>query len=182
MALFGKDREPRAFPGGPAGSAPDPAPLEVEMFERDQKTGRPEEATGTSAFLGKGTKITGKLAFEGSVRIEGHIEGEISCEDTLTIGEGAVVKAKIAGTTVVVHGQVNGDIAARTKLELRAPSKVTGNINAPSLVIHEGAVFEGQCTMGAAGAPRAKKPDFSVLLRSGDADEEPPPSLQPDTH
>src|SRR5207249_3851367 len=103
----------------------------------------------TSAFLGKGTKIVGKLTFEGSVRIEGQIEGEIVGQDTLTIGESAVVKAKIVGTSVIVHGQVTGDITARTRLELRAPSKVVGNINAPSLVIHEGAVFDGQCAMGA---------------------------------
>jgi len=146
------------------------------MFERDQKStsARPEELGGTSAFLGKGTKIVGKLSFEGSVRIEGQVEGEINAQDTLTVGESAVVKAKIIGTSVVVHGQVTGDINARTRLELRAPSKVVGNITSASLVIHEGAVFEGQCSMGAgADAGRKKKPDFSVLLRNEETTEEP---------
>src|SRR5215831_8787372 len=158
MALFGKDRErddrplPRASAPVTPVSPPEPAPREVEMFERDQnqKPTRPEELGATSAFLGKGTKIVGKLNFEGSVRIEGQIEGEITAQDTLTIGEGAVVKAKINGTSVVVHGQVTGDISARTRLELRAPSKVVGNISTPNLVIQEGAVFEGQCAMGGA--------------------------------
>ena len=158
------------------------------MFERDKT--RPEETSGTSAFLGKGTRIVGKLTFEGSVRIEGQIEGEITAEDGLTIGEGAVVKAKINGTTIVVHGQVTGDIAARTRLELRAPSKVMGNISTPNLVIQEGAVFEGQCAMGAAGAAagvgdaarRGKKPDFSVLFRKEEATEDvPPPPTPPES-
>ena len=151
------------------------------MFERDKT--RPEETGGTTAFLGKGARIVGKLTFEGSVRIEGQIEGEITCQDTLTIGEGAVVKAKINGTSVVVHGQVTGDITVRTRLELRAPSKVVGNISTPNLVIHEGAVFEGQCTMGGTGAgatagepKRGKKPDFSVLLRDEEATADAPPT------
>jgi cytoskeletal protein CcmA (bactofilin family) len=118
------------------------------MFERDMKAQGPVDGSGASAFLGKGTKITGKVVLDGPARIEGQIEGEITAQDTLTIGESAVVKAKINGTAVVVHGQVTGDIVARTRLELRAPSRVQGNINTASLVIHEGAVFEGQCAMG----------------------------------
>jgi cytoskeletal protein CcmA (bactofilin family) len=82
------------------------------------------------------------------------------------------VKAKITGSTVIVLGQVTGDITARNRLELRAPSRVVGNINTPSLVIQEGATFEGQCAMGAADpARRGKKADFSVLLRGDETPE-----------
>ncbi len=185
MALFGNDREredrPRNPVPEPAMPPPEPRPQEVEMFEREREKGRPEETGGTSAFLGKGTRITGKLAFEGTVRIEGQVEGEIASQDTLTVGESAVVKAKISGTAIIVHGQVTGDITARTRLELRAPSKVVGNLNTPSLVIHEGAVFEGQCAMGAAQEPsrRGKKPDFSALLKSSESPEDAPP-IQPE--
>jgi cytoskeletal protein CcmA (bactofilin family) len=183
MALFGKDREredrPRDVVPEPPAPPPEARPREVEMFDRDK--GRPEETGGTSAFLGKGTRITGKVTFEGTARIEGQVDGEINGQDTLTIGESAIVKAKIVGTSVIVHGQVTGDITARTRLELRAPSKVVGNLNTPSLVIQEGAVFEGQCAMGGAadGAKRGKKPDFSVLLKPGESPEDAPP-LQPD--
>lgn len=126
------------------------------MFERDAKLQQPGDASGASAFLGKGTKITGKITLDGPARIEGQIEGEVTSQDTLTIGEGAVVKAKVTGATVIVHGQVTGDISARTRLELRAPSRVQGNINTASLVIHEGAVFEGQCAMGEASKAKPK--------------------------
>ena len=175
MALFGKDRERDERPRAAETHAPaDPAPQEVEMFEREKQ--RSEEAAGgTSAFLGKGTRIVGKLTFEGTVRIEGQVEGEIAGQDTLTIGEGAVVKAKIIGTSIIVHGHVTGDITAKTRLELRAPSKVVGNLNTPNLVIQEGAIFEGQCAMGGAEPARksgGKKPDFSVLLqRDENADD-----------
>lgn len=125
------------------------------MFERDRA--QVDETGGTSAFLGKGSRVTGKLVFEGTVRVEGQVEGEISAQDTLTIGESAVVSAQIIGTSVVVHGKVTGDITARKRLEIRAPGKVFGNISTPSLVIHEGVIFEGQCSMTSTETGRADK-------------------------
>ncbi|TMB48487.1 MAG: polymer-forming cytoskeletal protein [Deltaproteobacteria bacterium] len=179
MALFGRDREHEQRGQRPeAAPPPSPAPREVKMFEREKA--QAQETAGTSAFLGKGSRVNGKLAFEGAVRIEGQVEGEIASEDTLTIGESAVLKAKINGTSVVVHGQVTGDIAARSVLELHATAKVVGNISSPRLIVHEGAIFEGQCAMGGAqaAAGKKKKPDFSALL--GGQTEEVPPALQPE--
>ena len=125
------------------------------MFDRDKT--QADEMGGTSAFLGKGSRVTGKLTFEGAVRIEGQVEGEITAQDALTIGESAIVNAQITGTSVVVHGKVTGDIMARKRLEIRAPGKVFGNISTPSLIIHEGVIFEGQCTMAGTEANRAEK-------------------------
>jgi len=126
------------------------------MFEQK---GREEgaEATGASAFLGRGTRITGKLSFEGPVRIEGYVEGEVNAQDTLTIGEGADVRAQLNGTSIVIHGNVTGDVKANKRLEVRAPAKLVGNITAPVLVIHEGVIFEGQCSMGAAQPARVTR-------------------------
>jgi cytoskeletal protein CcmA (bactofilin family) len=127
------------------------------MFERERERTHPDDAAATSAFLGKGSRVTGKLAFEGTVRIEGHVEGEITAQDTLTIGESAVVNAQINGSSIIVNGKVTGDITARKRLEIRSPGKVYGNISAPSLVIHEGVIFEGQCTMSPTEGTRAEK-------------------------
>lgn len=155
MAIFGKDRErnDRSFTLPPVGSLPG----EATLPERDRSRAMPDDSSATSAFLGKGSRVTGKLTFEGPVRIEGHIEGEISAQDTLTIGESAVVNAQITGNSIVIHGRVTGDVTARKRLEIRAPGRLLGNIVTPSLVIHEGVLFEGQCTMGTAEAPRQEK-------------------------
>ena len=115
---------------------------------------------GMDAFLGKGTKITGKLVFEGAGRIEGHVDGEISAQDVLTVGEGALVNAKIAGTTIVIEGQVTGDVTARQRIELRASARVNGNVSTPSLVVPEGAILNGQCSMSAnESKPVREKPE-----------------------
>src|SRR5947199_10193901 len=107
MALFGKDRErsdrPRGFGPGAAPVPPrDPAPREGEMFERD-KTTQVDETGGTSAFLGKGSRVSGRLSFEGTVRIDGQLEGEITARAALTIGGGAVVHAHITGRSVLAR-------------------------------------------------------------------------------
>ena len=153
MALFGKERErgerPATAGADATGSSFTPAPREVEMTEREVP--KAAEASTTSAFLGKGSRVTGKLVFEGTVRLEGQVEGEITAQDTLVIGETAVINAQINGTSIVVHGTIKGDVTARKRLEIHAPGKVYGNISVPSLVIHEGVVFEGQCTMGGGG-------------------------------
>lgn len=120
------------------------------MLDREKM--QADGANEMCAFLGKGSRVTGKLAFDGPGCIEGHVEGEVSAQDSLVIGETAVVNARIDGGSIVVHGNVTGDIVARTRLELRAPSKVTGNVATPSLVVQEGAMLEGQCVMGARSA------------------------------
>jgi cytoskeletal protein CcmA (bactofilin family) len=158
MALFGKDRErndgPPSTTSEVLGTSP---PREVQMSERDRGPSPGGEASGTSAFLGKGSRVNGKLVFEGTVRIEGHVEGEISAQDTLVIGETAVVNAQVNGTSIVVHGRVTGDLTARKRVEIRAPGKLYGNITTPCLVIHEGVVFEGQCSMTGAEPGRTDK-------------------------
>jgi len=122
------------------------------MAEQGRSAGQFSGAGGMDAFLGKGTKITGKLVFEGPGRIEGQVDGEIAAQDVLTVGEGALVNAKVTGTTIVVEGQVTGDVTAKTRLELRASARVNGNVATPSLVVHEGAVLNGQCSMSAGDA------------------------------
>lgn len=103
--------------------------------------------TELTAFLGKGARITGTLVFEGPSRIEGHVEGEVSARDTLTVGESAVVNARVSGSTIVILGTVTGDVVASTRLDIRAPGKVIGDVTTPSLVINEGAILEGRCSM-----------------------------------
>lgn len=154
--------------------------LEVEMFERERDKAQADETSATSAFLGKGTRVTGKLTLEGPGRIDGQFEGEISARDALTIGEHAVVNARLDGTSIVVHGRVTGDITARTRVELRATSKVVGNIKSPSLVIHEGAFFEGSCSMGGAEAATAAK-DGSTHLRAEKTPEKTAPKMPAET-
>lgn len=108
--------------------------------------------TEITALLGPGTSFEGKLHFEGRVRIDGVFKGEIQSDDTLIIGDGAEVHAEIDVATVIVRGGiVQGNIRARTAIELHAPARVTGNIHSPSVFIERGVAFEGSCRMDDVG-------------------------------
>jgi cytoskeletal protein CcmA (bactofilin family) len=160
MALFGKprDREQATGPAQPPSGRVAPASREVEMSDRDPSTLRGTDGGALTAFLGKGTRITGTLVFEGPSRIEGQVEGEVSAKDVLTIGESAVVNARINGTVVVVHGTITGDVVAETRLEIRAPGKVTGDIMTSCLVVNEGALLDGRCSMRSASTELTRAP------------------------
>ncbi len=100
-----------------------------------------------NTLLGRGSAFDGKLTFEGSVRIDGALSGEVFSNDVLVVGEGAQVKAKIEVGTLIVEGNIDGNIKATQLVELHAPARVRGNIETPSLFIDKGVIFEGSCKM-----------------------------------
>jgi cytoskeletal protein CcmA (bactofilin family) len=100
-----------------------------------------------NVIIGNGCRINGKLDLEGESQIHGHVEGEVRSRDELVIGEKAVVDAMLFGAVIKIFGRVNGDITCTERLELHAGACVTGNLFSPSLVIREGVVFEGKCSM-----------------------------------
>jgi len=99
------------------------------------------------AFLGEGTSFIGTLQFEGTVRLDGRFEGDVSGSDLLIIGPAAAVRADIQVGSLVVGGRVEGNIVARKRVELLATAQVTGNVKTPSLVVSDGAVLNGTCEM-----------------------------------
>ena len=112
---------------------------------RREDTAAPGEL---NAVLGRGSSFEGKLAFEGTVRIEGNFRGEIHTEDTLVIGEGAHVEAEVsAGTVVVSGGEVIGNIRAKQVIELERSARVRGTLETPALKIERGVIFVGNCKM-----------------------------------
>ena len=113
-------------------------------------------ASDVTTLLGRGSEFEGKLSFEGTVRIDGKLAGEIFTDDVLIIGEGAEVSAEINVGAVVIEGTVHGNIQAKRSVEIRTPGRVRGNITTPSLFIEKGVVFDGQCQMEQNGAPAGK--------------------------
>ena len=110
-----------------------------------------------NAFLGKDTEFEGKLSFTGAVRIDGRFKGEIFTEGTLILGEAAVVESDIEASHIIISGEVHGNILAKSRIEIHAPGRVFGNIQAPVVTIDEGVVFEGNCQMQIQSADVDKK-------------------------
>ena len=114
-------------------------------------------------ILGPESSFEGKLVFEGTVRIDGKFKGQIKTDNVLVIGPGARVEANLDVGSVVVNGEVIGDVSARQVVEIHAPGKLRGNISTPQLMIAKGVIFEGSCKMEGT-APVAVSPAKVTLL------------------
>jgi len=109
-------------------------------------SGTPEQAEIT-AFLGKGTEFKGVLSFEGTIRVDGTVDGEIISKDTLIASDGAFLQGEISVGILILSGKIVGNINAGQKVHLLAPANVQGNIKTPKLIIEEGVTFDGKCEM-----------------------------------
>jgi cytoskeletal protein CcmA (bactofilin family) len=113
-----------------------------ESMARDIKEGR------LSGFVGHGTVLTGETNFQAMLRVDGHLQGTVSSENgTLIVGSNGQVDANVAVASAMVNGTVNGDIVATEKIQLGRTARVVGNIQTPRLLIEDGAVLEGSCSM-----------------------------------
>lgn len=115
---------------------------ESESMARDIKEGR------LSGFVGAGTVLTGETSFTAMLRVDGHLTGRVTSEEgTLIIGSTGQVDANIDVAAAVINGMVNGDIIASEKLQLGRTARVVGNIKSPRLILEDGAILEGNCSM-----------------------------------
>jgi cytoskeletal protein CcmA (bactofilin family) len=143
----GKDEAPPKTPAAGSSAAipvSTPSPMVTPMTRND-------------AYIGKGSQIVGSLQFSSPVELDCHVEGEIEASDRLTIGEAAMIRAKIRGTDITIKGLVQGDVIATKRLTLKKPARIAGNISAPVLAVEEGVLFEGKCVMSTEGTAAAEQ-------------------------
>ncbi|MCK4532888.1 polymer-forming cytoskeletal protein [bacterium] len=99
-------------------------------------------------IVGVGTTLKGTLTSRGSIRIDGTIEGDvISNKGGVILGESGTIKGNIKAQTVTIGGKIIGNIHVFHNIDIQIKAQVHGDIYAQQLVISEGAIFEGNCTM-----------------------------------
>ncbi|MBN2574850.1 MAG: polymer-forming cytoskeletal protein [Deltaproteobacteria bacterium] len=135
----------------------------MTLTTQSPTSGELGSAQPVTTLLGKGSEFEGKLSFEGTVRVDGKLTGEIFTDDVLIVGEGAEVNAEVTVGAIVIQGVVRGNITAKRSVEIHSPGKVKGNINTPSLFIEKGVFFDGHCQMdsGVAAAESSHVPRHS---------------------
>ncbi|MEX5218273.1 MAG: polymer-forming cytoskeletal protein [Nitrospiraceae bacterium] len=146
------------------------SPAEEGGTEIQETTPQREGSEEINAFVGKGVSFKGVISYNGTVRIDGQLDGEIHTEGVLIVGEEAVLAAKITAGTVICKGKITGDISAREKVKLRAPAVVNAGVKAPLLSMEEGVVFNGNLEMSQASTrdtPRDTARGAGVKLVSG---------------
>lgn len=153
MALWNTKPDPVPVP---ADAAPAPIrhseplpPKDPPPAARRDEAVAPAPAT-SDLLLGPGAEFDGRLTFRGTVRIDAKFTGSIMTNDVLVVGEHARIDAEITCGTVVVHGEVNGNVRATNAVELRRTARLRGDVTAASIAVDKGAVLQGSVKMASA--------------------------------
>ena len=131
-------------------------------FVGDPLTPRPAPASASSkTMIGSGSRVVGDLISDEEVLLEGQVEGKIHGERGIMVAAGGEVLGDVAARSVVVGGRVRGQIIAAERAELTSTAVVHGSVQAPKIIIAEGAHLQGNVAMspgGEAPAPRGEPP------------------------
>jgi cytoskeletal protein CcmA (bactofilin family) len=119
------------------------------MWAIGEKTAQIGGSNENFTFLGKGVDFKGVVNFDGTIRVDGRLEGEIHTTGTLIVGDHAVIKGIISAGILMTSGKINGTVTATEKVQILKPGVLIGDIRTPAISIEDGAHFHGMCDMGA---------------------------------
>ncbi len=122
--------------------------MKTKMESDNQRYGK------LNTIVGKGTVVTGDMQIQNSLRVDGKVNGKITVTDTVLVGKEGVVEGEIQAKDILVGGKIRGNVSASGKVLLESNAKVFGDIKASQLVVDEGALFDGQCSMKNEGKPK----------------------------
>ncbi len=135
--------------------------------QRDDYGSVPDDQNESMSVIDRFSSFDGTYQSTRDVRIEGQVKGTIECQGTVHIAQGANVNARIEADNISVAGDLDGDINCRGRLQILPSGKVRGKINTVTLVINEGAHYEGQLEMAtednrlSSGRPARPRPSLS---------------------
>ena len=176
-------RDEAVKPGAPAGpgSAPAPSGAPSAADSRIPPSTTNDPARGmerTAVNIGKSVVIKGELNGSEDLTIEGQVEGKIELrQNVLTIGPNGRIKAQVFAKSVIVLGEVSGNVTATEKVDIRDNGSVDGDIAAPRVAIAEGAHFRGSIDMQRTGGKAAA--DTKADAKPAGAGQPQPSASQP---
>lgn len=118
------------------------------MWARKEQTVQDGPDYENFTLLAKDVDFKGVVNFDGTVRVDGRVEGEIHTTGTLIVGEHAVIKGIVSAGVLMNSGKINGTITAAEKIQILKPGVLVGDVRTPMIAIEEGSHFHGMCDMG----------------------------------
>jgi len=118
------------------------------------------DAPRTETLIGSDVSIKGEMSFDGSMRIEGKVEGKIQSKGRVSFGQGAAIVAEVAVGQAKIEGTFKGNITAAERIELASTAHVLGDVRSTKLVISEGATFVGNCHVSPDALKVVEKSEF----------------------
>ena len=138
--------------------------------DRGVQASSPEQVI---SIIGPGMKIVGDCDTDGTVRIEGSVEGNIRAGKAVVLGKDGVVKGEITTQDAVISGSVTGVLRAESRLEVQSTSRIQGEVMAGRMQLEEGAVLNGSVQMGKELGVSAKAAPQVPTLSTGSDTVEP---------
>jgi cytoskeletal protein CcmA (bactofilin family) len=117
-------------------------------------------------FLGKGARFKGSITFEGTVRIDGRLEGEIHTKGTVIVGEHAVIEGDVIADSVISGGRIFGNVVGTDKVQLISPGVLVGTVKTALFSLEEGVRFSGKCEAEGRGELRTLEQSRSTAVQS----------------
>ncbi len=106
-----------------------------------------EKEAKIDTIIGKGASIKGDLKVDGSLKMDGRIEGNITTSDVFIAGKDSIAKGNVVCKSAIVAGRIDGNLSSQTTIEMQPGAHIVGDILCKGLIIHEGVFFEGGCRM-----------------------------------
>jgi cytoskeletal protein CcmA (bactofilin family) len=132
----------------------------------------PVASFDTASLVDRHSAFDGNFRSQRDLRVEGELKGTVTCEGTLFVSEGATIAATVDAEHITVAGELNGEIRCRGRLQILPSGKVRATVSTGSLVIQEGAIYEGQLQMAGIelSTLRPIRPRSSIASSSGDSE------------
>lgn len=124
---------------------------------RNRTDGAPRDVGDVVSIVGPGMKVVGDCSSDGTIRIEGQVEGSVKAAKSVVIGKEGVVLGDVVTQDAIVAGRVNGSVSAESRVELQATCRVEGDIRSRRIKLDEGGQVDGQLHMG--GRSQDRKAD-----------------------
>lgn len=128
---------------------PPPESERTDFNMQKNRSDQPKELGDVVSIIGPGMKIVGDCSSDGTIRVEGKVEGSVKAGKSVVVGKDGIVKGDISTQDAIVAGTVDGSVTAESRVELQATCRVQGDIRSRRVKLDEGGQVDGQLHMGA---------------------------------
>jgi cytoskeletal protein CcmA (bactofilin family) len=133
----------------------------------------PRELGDVVSIIGPGMKVVGDCTSDGTIRVEGRVDGSVSASKSVVVGKDGMVKGDISTQDAIIAGKVSGSVSAESRIELQATCRVQGDIRSRRVKLDEGGQVDGQLHMGASSGNSTSKTTPTASSATGDKTAEP---------
>lgn len=126
--------------------------------QRNRTDGAPRDVGDVVSIIGPGMKVVGDCTSDGTIRVEGQVEGSVKAAKSVVIGKEGAVVGDVMTQDAIVAGRVNGSVSADSRVELQATCRIEGDIRSRKIKLDEGGQVDGQLHMGGKGGQKLSSP------------------------